>query len=189
MSQEDENLEQPKDAEGHAPEGEHSEDEPARRKRKAANIRVAALNITSFLDMAFCLLTFLILSASFSEGEGVLGAKLPQGEGQAAPDKLPPPEKELRILISSVSLDSCRIMVEGLPEATPDFRTLTDQLDRLQFNERHPNGVYKADNPIVIKPDANAHWQHIVNAFNSAVAARYTNVSFASLTESSGEGG
>ena len=191
MAEEDEN-ELENDApqsDAHSPEVEHEEEEGGRRRKKPTDIRVPALNITSFLDMAFCLLTFLILSASFAEGEGVLSAKLPQGEGGKPATELPPPEKELRILISSVSVDSCRIMVEGLPEATPDFKSLAEQLDRLQFNERHPNGVYKASNPIVIKPDNNAHWQHIVNAFNAAVSARYTNVSFSSPPSEGGEGG
>jgi biopolymer transport protein ExbD len=167
------------EAEGHAAEGEHDE-EPKRKKRKPTNIRVAALNITSFLDMSFCLLTFLILSASLTAPEGVLSAKLPKGEGGNVQLETTPPEKELRILLSSNSVDSARIMVEGLPEATPDFKSLTAQLERLQFSERNPNGVYKADNPIIIKPDDTCHWQHIVNAFNAAVAAKFSNVSFAS---------
>jgi biopolymer transport protein ExbD len=166
------------EADGHA-EGDH-EEEHKRKKRKPTNIRVAALNITSFLDMSFCLLTFLILSASLTAPEGVLSAKLPQGEGGAVQTDAKPPEKELRILLSSNSVESCRIMVEGLPEATPDFKSLTAQLERLQFSDRNPNGVYKADNPIIIKPDNSCHWQHIVNAFNAAVAAKFSNVSFAS---------
>jgi len=188
---ENEEDELPPDSGAHAPESEHGgdEEEVIRKKKKAPNIRVAALNITSFLDMSFCLLTFLILSASLTPPEGVLSAKLPQGEGGSGPSTDKPPEKELRILLSSNSVESCRIMVEGLPEATPDFKSLTQQLERIQFNDRNPGGVYKPDNPIIIKPDNNAHWQHVVNAFNAAVAAKFSNVSFASPSEPGSEGG
>ena len=136
-----------------------------------------ALNITSFLDMSFCLLTFLILSASFSSSEGALSAKLPSDPTEQAG----PPEKELRIHVSSNGGEAYRIAIEGFPEATADFRTLTDQLTRLQFSDRNPSGVYRATNPIIILADTDTRWQHSVNAFNSVIAAKYQNVSFGNL--------
>jgi biopolymer transport protein ExbD len=158
-------------------------DEPTesrRRKRKPTSIRVAALNITSFLDMSFCLLTFLILSASLTAPEGVLAAKLPMPPpGTEAGGEVVPPEKELRILITSTTASDCRIAIDGMPAATPDFKSLTAQLERLQFSERNPAGIYRANNSIIIVASNDCRWQHIVNAFNAAIAAKFSNVSFA----------
>ena len=43
----------------------------------------------------------------------------------------------------------------------------------------NPSGSFKPDNPLIIEPDGRVRWQHVVNAFNAAVKARYTNVAFA----------
>ena len=45
------------------------------------------------------------------------------------------------------------------------------------------DGGEQSDAPVVIKPDGAVRWQHVVNAFNSAVTARYRNVSFAQVEE------
>jgi biopolymer transport protein ExbD len=60
------------------------------------------------------------------------------------------------------------------------FKDLSQQLVNLQYNpELGRQGAYKPNNPIIIRPDSTARWQHVMNAFNAAVKARYENVSFA----------
>jgi hypothetical protein len=40
-------------------------------------------------------------------------------------------------------------------------------------------GMFEADHPIIIEPTATTRWEHAMEAFNAAVRARYTNVTFA----------
>jgi len=160
-----------------------------RKRTKPPSIRVAPLNITSFLDMSFCLLTFLILSASMSPSEGVLSGKLPKTEPPISPAnaEAAPPQREVKILVSSTSVDACRITIQGLPLSSNDAKSLTAQLQKMQFNDANPQGVYKTDNPILlaVAPGDTAHWQHMVNVYNAVVAAKYSNIAFESPEPSS----
>ena len=60
----------------------------SRRRGKKANIRVAALNITSFLDMSFCLLMFLTLSAGAGACSATVTSRIPLSAPPADPDAL-----------------------------------------------------------------------------------------------------
>jgi biopolymer transport protein ExbD len=162
--------------------GQEGEVSPRWRRRKHIEIRVPALNITSFLDMSFCLLMFLTLSASFSAGEGVLTANLPVGIGGTG-DPNPTPEtltQPLHIIVSSSGGDDCRIQIEELSNAPPTFTALVDMLTSLRRDPvKNPNGPYPPETPVTIKPSSDVKWQHVVNAFNSAIKARFENVAFA----------
>jgi biopolymer transport protein ExbD len=140
------------------------------------------LNLTSMIDVIFQLLIYFVVTASFTVNEGILITKLPQeGAGQASASAKPePPKRPLNIVVSSVVPNGYRITIEGYPEAPANFKALQDTLIGLQFDqERGRSGMYEPDNPVIIKPDGQVRWQHVVNAFNAALAARYSNVSFA----------
>jgi len=136
------------------------------------------LNMTSMIDVVFQLLIYFILTASFAVGEGVITAQLPQGTGAA--DSAKPPDQPLNIILTSAGTHGYRITVEGYHTAPGDFTQLQNILVEMQYDtSRGRNGMYKPDNPVIIKPDGTVRWQHVVNAFNATVAARYSNVAFA----------
>jgi len=160
--------------------------ESARSKRgvQAASM---ALNLTSMIDVIFQLLIYFVITASFTVGEGIITAKLPSGTGSST-EQVKPPERPLNIVLSSAGVYGVRINVAEYPQAPADFNGLSDILRRLQHNpEKGLTGPYPDDNPVLIKPDGAVRWQHVVNAFNAAVAARYKNVSFAQATEGGAE--
>lgn len=146
----------------------------ARQRRDMAPARMQ-LNLTSMIDVIFLLLIYFVITASFTQGEGVVTARLPAGTGTGA---TPEPEKRpLRITVSDVGAFDYRLTV---PSASPaNFEELGVVLEQLQFNDRNPNGVYRDDDPVLIAPTGQVRWQHVVNAFNAAIKARYRNVSFA----------
>lgn len=157
-----------------------------RRHRYKPEVRVAALNITSFLDMSFALLTFLILGASFAMSEGVLSAKLPQGAGGAAADLPQTPQMPLIVNVSSGGGEAFRIDFEGMGGLAPtdDFKVLAETLRSLRHDpQNNPGGTLKNDNPVVIQPRGEVTWQGVMQAFNAAQRARYTNVAIAKATE------
>jgi len=156
----------------------------SRRKQRDVPPARMQLNLTSMIDVIFQLLIYFVVTASFAAGEGIITAKLPQGTGTSA-EEIEPPEKPLNIVIGSAGDTGYSISIEGLNRAPADFDQLAEILRELQYDpERGLQGAYKPDHPVIIKPDGLVRWQHVVNTFNAAVAARYSNVSFAQARRS-----
>ncbi|MEX0776909.1 MAG: biopolymer transporter ExbD [Phycisphaeraceae bacterium] len=144
----------------------------ARRKGRDVQGGSMSLNLTSMIDVVFQLLIYFIITAAFVLGEGIITANLPTGTGVAAePDPLNQP---LYIDISSAGQTGFRIRVGDFTDAPSNFSGLTQMLTKY----RVPNGPYPVDKPIVIRPEGAVRWQHVVNGFNSAVSAKYSNVAF-----------
>lgn len=157
-------------------------DQPRRRGRDLAPARMT-LNFTSMIDVIFLLLIYFVITANFAVDEGVLSAKLPAapGLGAASPK---PPQRPLRVVVSSAGRYGYRLRIDGLAQAPADFVELARALTYLQHDpERGLRGPYKNDHPVIIKPDGAVRWQHVANAFNAAVTARYRNVSFAQVEQ------
>ena len=155
---------------------------PRRRRRPVA--QVGQLNLTSMIDVIFQLLIYFVVTASFMVDEGVLTAKLPQGQaGPAAADLLPP--EQILIGLTPGTTDDTLVQIErgpaGSAVAYDSFEALAGDLQRLRYDPSagQAGGIYAPDNPVLIEPAPGVRWQHVVNAFNAAVAARYTNVRFA----------
>ncbi len=155
-------------------------------KRQRADVEPATmkLNFTSMIDVIFLLLIYFVITANFTVDEGVISAKLPAAPGLNASATPKPPKRPLRIVVSSAGRHSYRLRIDGMSQAPVDFVALAEMLTRLQHNpDRGLRGPYKNDAPVIIKPDSAVRWQHLVNAFNAAITARYRNVSFAQVQD------
>jgi biopolymer transport protein ExbD len=125
----------------------------------------------------FQLLIYFVVTANFMIDEGVLTADLPQGSG--AGDPLDPPEAPLYIELQSAPSGNDVIIQVGQSQMT-SFSQLTAHLNTLIVDpERGLQGAYLPDNPVIIRPQAQVRWQHVVNAFNSGINARFENINFA----------
>lgn len=134
------------------------------------------------IDVIFQLLIYFVLTANFNPHEGILTAKLPRGSGVPNPS-LKLPVKPLNIELSPAGQTACRIIVQSR-SVGGTFTELADVLVSLQHApQRGRHGAYKPDDPIIIKPRGQVRWQHVVNAFNAAIKAQYSNVNFASAEE------
>lgn len=172
MSQADPNMK------AMSPEDVEAMEHHDRRAKKEGSAELSNLNLTSMIDVVFQLLVYFVVTTSFAQGEGVIIAKLPKAGGAAAAD-VKPPERPLKIILSSTGMSGYRINLDGYPAAPRDFVDLNQTLLQLQYDpSRGLSGPYKQDNPIIIQPDGQVRWQHVVNAFNATVSARYKNVSF-----------
>lgn len=164
---------------------EHGHKRHRRRRRHKPDVRVAALNITSFLDMSFALLTFLILGASFALAEGALSAKLPKSGqgGEGTPQVGETPQIPVLIVVAPGSgMQDFSITFEGMSAApaVSNFDELATQLRSLRYDpQNNPGGSLKDDNPIVIQPRGGVVWQGVIDAFNAAQRARFSNVAIA----------
>lgn len=161
----------------------HQSQRQKRKKNKGVNGGPMQLNLTSMIDVVFQLLIYFVVTSNFAIGEGVITAKLPSGPGPTSGPK--PPEQPLKIIVRSAGAigTSYRVYIESLAERPNNFTELSEMLVQLQHDpDRGLDGIYKPDNPVIIKPDGSVRWQHVVNAFNAAVKARYSNVNFAQAT-------
>lgn len=156
----------------------------ARQRRGKRAAPVGELNLTSMIDVIFQLLIYFVITASFMLDEGVLTAKLPQGSGSPVAANELPPEK-INIRLMGVASDDTLVLIERGSLAHPvkyaSFSELAADLDQLRIDPEigQAGGIYQPDDPVIIEPQGTVRWQHVVNAFNAAVAAQYTNVSFA----------
>ncbi len=151
---------------------------PRRKKKAGPSSGSMQLNLTSMIDVTFLLLIYFIVTASFMLDEGVLTARMPQGTGQKTEESLEPPPEKVEIQLTDRGNVGVAIQV-GTASHISDFTELAKQLQSMQLNKQNTSGWIKPDNPIIIKPRGKVRWQHVVNAFNAAVKARYTNVAFA----------
>lgn len=171
----------------HAEQVVHHEAQRHKRKRAIGGGSMQ-LNLTSMIDVVFQLLIYFVVTSSFAVGEGVITAKLPTGPGSPKKSRKPP-EQPLKIIVNSAgdAGTSYRVRIETLAKRPNNFTELAEFLIQLQHDpDRGLDGPYKPDNPVIIKPDGSVRWQHVVNAFNAAVKARYSNVSFAQAQSSEG---
>lgn len=158
--------------------GERDGDAAARRKRQALPPARMGINLTSMLDVIFLLLIYFVITADFVIDEGVLTARMPRGTGETPEQQLEPPPQKLNIELTSLGATGVSINVGGTQRVS-SFTELAETLTGLQHDpERGLQGVYPPDNPVVIKPAGEVRWQHVVNAFNAAIKARYSNVAF-----------
>lgn len=151
----------------------------SRRGRRQIEPAKMQLNFTAMIDVIFLLLVYFVVIANFSPGEGVLTAKLPKGT--AGNPVAPKPIKPLIIALRASGAYGRRIEIQNVMAVT-DFAELASRLSTLRYDPiSNPNGQYKPDWPLLIKPDRKVRWQHVVNAFNAAVRAKFENVSFAQV--------
>jgi len=162
---------------GHDQHDPHAE--RARRRKTTGPARMQ-LNLTSMIDVIFLLLIYFVVTASFTPDEGIITAKLPAQEGMGAQSSLEPPKRPLDIVVHDIGNYEYRLVIEQVRDRTPrDFAHLAQILAELRHDDTNPGGIYPDDTPVLIKPDRGTAWQHVVNAFNAAITAKYKNVSFA----------
>jgi len=151
----------------------------SRRKKEGLPPVQMQLNLTSMIDVIFQLLIYFVVTASFAINEGVIIANLPE-QGGAQQADVEPPDRPINIVIISDGMAGYRLRFENQPRTPANFNELKEILIQIQNNPKlGRSGVYATDNPVIIKPDGRVRWQHVVNAFNAAVSARYEQISFA----------
>jgi biopolymer transport protein ExbD len=151
----------------------HTRGPRARRRRQQARL---GLNLTSMIDVVFLLLVYFMAATEFKLGEEIFRLDLPRRGAPADPFVLP--REPLRIVLVS-SGPVCLIRLPG-PYAQPE--NFQELLGFLRENRRAVGvvgGLFEADHPIIIEPTGTTRWEHAMEAFNAAVRARYTNVTFA----------
>lgn len=129
------------------------------------------------IDVVFQLLIYFLVGTSFARGEQVFRIDLPARDRGEAADPFRLDEEPLRIELSAAA-EAVIIRLPGPWPQPASFEALFEFLRDRQLNARQPDGLFAIDHPIVVAPDPAVRWEVAVEAFNSAVRAGYTRVSF-----------
>lgn len=120
------------------------------------------VNLTPMIDVVFLLLLFFMVSTSFIR-ESSLKVNLPQATGEAMLEQ----DKPVDIVIQADG--QFLINDEALPVVTVDI--LRNVLKAVVGDQEDPH--------IIISADANAEYQHIVTAMDTAQQMGYTRLTLA----------
>lgn len=156
---------------------------PQHRTRRVPQQRMG-LNVTAMIDVVFLLLIYFLAVTNFKLGEEVYRLDLPQRGHAEEVDPFQLDEEPLRIAVSSTGIPAqpYRLQIEGPYEQPENFRLLHDFLLSRKLTPETPSGLFTPDHPIIIVPDTTTRWEHVIETFNAAARAEFTNVTFAEPT-------
>ncbi len=145
------------------------------RERRRAGQPIT-LNLTPMIDTVFNLLFLFMIMSRFGPLEGLLSAKLPEraAVAQTAGIEIPRTPIRLQFVTTAAAPDKCSVTIERFNEWPMPLADLEGALRRIQ---QQPG--FDANTPVHLMAGDNVRWDHVVNAYNAALAARYEKVYFA----------
>jgi biopolymer transport protein ExbD len=147
------------------------------RRRRRQRPAVLSLNLTAMIDTVFNLLFFFMIASRFGAIEGLLEARLPAKAAAAATPAVEIPRTPIRIrlLPDTAAPGKCRATIDGFESTPLAMSALPGALERIRGME----GFNDKFVPVYLLAGDDVAWDHVVNAYNAAVAARYERIFFA----------
>ncbi len=150
--------------------------EPLRpRLRSRLPVLRMSLNLTPMIDVVFNLLLFFLVLSRFEPREGMLPARLPSDAAAAPATELPRTPVRVRLAADPASPADCRVTIDRFNESPMPFRALGPALRRIRLQEPGFDHL----TPVHLIADDDVAWDHVVNAYNAALAAEYERIFFA----------
>ena len=144
-----------------------------RQRKRPADL---SLNLTPMIDTVFNLLFLFMIVSRFGAIEGLLPAPLPaRASAQSVPaGEVPRTPIRIRLVSDPASAAGCTATVDRFAEAPVEVPQLVSLMQRIS-NEPGFGG----DTPVNLVAGADVQWDHVVNAYNAALAAKYKRIYFA----------
>jgi len=143
------------------------------RRKKRSLSTVITLNLTPMIDVVFLLLFFFMVASRFQAFEGMLPARLP-AQSAVATHQVPRSPIRIRFLYDEATPGQCLTTIDRLNESPFAVGRLTSELKKI--HERIPG--FDQDTPVHLLADDNVPWDHVVNAYNAAMAADFEKIFF-----------
>lgn len=151
-----------------------------RRTRRSRHRRrstwAISLNLTPMIDIVFLLLFFFLVQSRFRAAEGMLPARLPAPA--VASVEVPRTPIRVRFLPAADAPDTCHVTIEGFQTSPIPIEDLASALRNIQ----DPARGFDATTPVHLLAGDEIAWDHVVNAYNAALAARFERVYFAATS-------
>ncbi len=149
------------------------------RRRRRRVPYVISLNLTAMIDTIFNLLFLFIIISRFGASEGMLPAKLPARVAQAAA-RAPAaeiPRAPIRIRLTADASDpaKCGVTIDRFQESSLNLKDLPSKLRAI----RDAGIGFDRQTPVHLLARDDVVWDHVVNAYNAAMAAEFEKVYFA----------
>ncbi|MSR42298.1 MAG: biopolymer transporter ExbD [Phycisphaerales bacterium] len=134
------------------------------------------LAITPMIDVTFLLLIYFLLTTNFAIDEKHFRTALAPEDLTAMGSGLTLEQDPLRIQLS----------VGRPPRLLGPYRQPVDEIDLERFLsdalaiDGRTNALFRSDHPILVVPDSDVPWDHVVVVFDAIVRSGYTSVGFAS---------
>lgn len=132
-----------------------------------------SLNLTPMIDVVFLLLFFFLAATRFQALEGMLPAHLPRRTAAAA--AVPRTPIRIRFVTSPALPAECQVTIDQFAEVPQSLDRLVHALEHIRDNE--PG--FGPGTPVHLLASDDVRWDHVVDAYNAALAARYERVFFA----------
>ena len=151
----------------------------ARHGRRAAGSRGKggygmSLNLTPMIDIVFLLLFFFLVVSRFAPREGVLPTQIP-ARAAAAPTDVPRTPLRIRLVADGTQAEPCMATIDRFHETPIAMSALVAALEQIR-----DQGIgFDAQTPVHLVAGDHIAWDHVVNAYNATMAARFEKVYFA----------
>lgn len=132
-----------------------------------------SLNIAPMVDVVFQLLCFSLVVSQFLKVEGMLPARLPARQEAATAD-IPRAPIRVRLHADQSGPEQCRVTIDGFQPSPIPIRRLAGALEAIR-NAEHG---FDARTPVHLLAGNDIAWDHVVNAYNAAIAAQFERVFF-----------
>ena len=164
-----------------------------KRRRLRRSKFVFTLNLAPMMDVMFNLLVFFLVTTSFTLPEGLLAAKLPRTTGISQDRQLSVPVVPIKIFLEPAANVGARHASPSFDESTTTIKVstslTTESATRLIqnfedlysfMNALSKNPGFTPETPVIIAAKSKTNWQTVVNAYNTAMRAKFKNIVFAS---------
>lgn len=131
------------------------------------------ISLAPMIDMAFLFLIFFLVTTTFERAEGILSSKLPEDTGRPTV-ALPVSPIVIRLAPTGLGNADCSIRVDRFENVPQRVEALPDFLRRI-----HELPGFDRDTPVVIVPQDEVRWDHVVGCWNAALLAKCTRIAFA----------
>lgn len=170
---------------------------PPRKKRHRAEPAPMVLNIVSMIDVIFLLMTYFLLTAKFATREESFEVRVPEAlEGTAVappadPFELPATTIVLLVTSRGNGVDDFAVFCDSpaLGEEMPKGGAITSYDALATRAGAARGGVLGDDQRFIVRPAADARWEHALGVLNAVKRAGYNNVRFAAPARAGDPGG
>jgi biopolymer transport protein ExbD len=126
------------------------------------------------IDVVFNLLFFFLVTSRFGTLEGLLPARLP-ARAAAAVAEVPRAPIRVRLVADRNAPEICRATLERFQETPVAISELAGILESIRGNTPGFDG----QTPVHLLAGDDIAWDHVVNAYNAALAAEFEKIFFA----------